>query len=139
MKFIIIGLGIVALITISKPIMLFLSIFWNIFWYSNDMCGNYVHSEYLSPSQSHKAIIFQRDCGATTGFSTQISIMDINEELKNTTGNIYIIDGHPDKVAPDIVWITESELLISRPLTGEEHKAKTSINKIEVKYGDGSS
>jgi hypothetical protein len=28
-------------------------------------------------------VVFQRDCGATTGFSTQVSIIEIGEELPN--------------------------------------------------------
>ena len=113
-----------------------------VFWYGGDMCGNYVHKEYLSPSKSHKAVIFQRDCGATTGFSTQISIIDAKQELGNTKGNIYIIDGHPKEVAPTLKWLSESKLSINRPLSGSEYKAKISLgwlNKIKVEYGAGSS
>ncbi|WP_049723364.1 hypothetical protein [Gilvimarinus polysaccharolyticus] len=113
-----------------------------VFWFGGDMCGNYVHKEYLSPSNSHKAVIFQRDCGATAGFSTQISIIGAREDLSNSKGNIYIIDGHPDEVAPTLKWLSESILSISRPLNGTEYKAKHNwgwLNRIEVEYGAGSS
>ena len=112
------------------------------FWFGGDMCGNYLHKEYPSPEKSYKAVVFQRDCGATTGFSTQISIIGAEQELGNTTGNIYIIDGHPDEVAPTLTWLSESTLSISRPLSGNEYKAETNwgwLNKIKVEYGAGSS
>ena len=113
-----------------------------LFWYGNDMCGNTIHSEHLSPNKSYKAVIFQRDCGATTGFSTQISIVSAKQELGNTKGDIYIIDGHPKEVAPGIKWLSENKLLINRPLSGSEYKAEASwgwLNKIEIEYGAGSS
>jgi len=34
-----------------------------------DMCGNEIYSVVVSPNKKHKAVLFQRDCGATTGFS----------------------------------------------------------------------
>jgi hypothetical protein len=38
------------------------------------MCGNYVVAEKISPDGRRKVVVFQRDCGATTGFSTQVSL-----------------------------------------------------------------
>jgi len=37
-------------------------------------------------------VVFQRDCGATTGFSTQISMMKRDEKLPNKSGNLFIAD-----------------------------------------------
>lgn len=111
-----------------------------IFWVGSDMCGNYVHKEYLSPDNSSKAVIFQRDCGATTGFSTQISIIGAQQDLGNSKGNIYIIDGHPNEVAPNIKWMSESTLAISHPINGSEYKAEHGlgwINRIKIEYGTG--
>ncbi len=31
------------------------------------LCGNTILAEALSPDQRHKAVVFQRDCGASTG------------------------------------------------------------------------
>ena len=109
---------------------------------TNDMCGNDMFSEVLSPNGKHKVVVFQRDCGATTGFSTQISIMGSNDELENESGNIYIIDGHPKDVSPVINWASDTELNIDRNLSGSEYKAESSwgfLKKIKVTYGTGSS
>ncbi|MBT2788626.1 MULTISPECIES: hypothetical protein [unclassified Halomonas] len=108
---------------------------------TRDMCGNEVYSELLSPNREHKVIVFQRYCGATTGFSTQISILDSDEELKNNSGNIYIIDGHPKDVLPDARWASNTELRIERRLNGSEYKAESSwgfLDEIKVTYGAGS-
>ena len=57
-----------------------------------DMCCNEIIEQIVSPDKNNKLVIFQRDCGATTGFSTQISIIEVNQILKNEGGNIFIAD-----------------------------------------------
>ncbi len=37
-------------------------------------CGNEILKEVRSPTGKMKGVVFQRDCGATTGFSTQVSV-----------------------------------------------------------------
>ena len=44
-----------------------------------------------SPDGRHEAVLFQRDCGATTGFSTQISILEAGETLSGG-GNVFRAD-----------------------------------------------
>lgn len=109
------------------------------FYGTSDMCGNYPHKEYFSPNKEYKAVVFQRDCGATTGFSTQISIVEASGSIENEGGNIYIIKGHPEKVAPSLVWRSNNELQINRLLNGMEYHAVNEwgfINKIKVTYGE---
>jgi hypothetical protein len=56
------------------------------------MCGNQIINSTALPEVNKKVVVFQRDCGATTGFSTQITILEIGEELKNEPGNIFTAD-----------------------------------------------
>jgi len=105
---------------------------------ASDMCGNEVYSQVVSPDGERKAVVFQRDCGATTGFSTQISIIDSSDDLKNESGNIYIIDGHPKNVSPGLKWLSNTELKIERKLNGSEHKAESKwgiFKKVRITYG----
>jgi hypothetical protein len=55
-------------------------------------CGNDVIDEVRSPDGRYRIVIFQRDCGATTGFSTQLSLLKADEELPNESGNVFIAD-----------------------------------------------
>lgn len=106
-------------------------------FFSNDMCSNEIYSELLAPNNEQKAVIFQRDCGATTGFSTQISIIKSDSPLANEKGNVFIIRGHPRDVAPILEWPDESTLKIDYQLTGDEYLANTKIgwfNKTSIKY-----
>lgn len=50
---------------------------------SGDMCANEIIEEIPSPNKGFKAVIFTRDCGATTGYSTQLSIIDNSANLDN--------------------------------------------------------
>jgi hypothetical protein len=109
---------------------------------TSDMCGNEVYTEVMSPNGERKVVVFHRDCGATTGFSTQISIIDSGDELENKGGNIYVIDGHPNDVSPPVRWVSNTELRIERSLSGSEYKAESSwglFNKVKVTYGAGGS
>lgn len=56
------------------------------------LCGNEVIRRLDAPDGKHSAVLFQRDCGATTGFSTQISILDVGEDPSGG-GNAFIADG----------------------------------------------
>ena len=79
----------------------------------SDMCGNEINIELVSPDNKHKAIIYQRDCGATTGFSTQISIIKRNEKLPNKNGNVLTSAGHPSDNNYKLKWLGAEKLLIS--------------------------
>jgi predicted small secreted protein len=57
-----------------------------------DGCGNEILRVHYSPTKKLKAVVFERDCGATTGFSTQISIMPANSDLPNDGGNAFVAD-----------------------------------------------
>jgi hypothetical protein len=103
-----------------------------------EMCGNEIYKEYLSPNGSLKAVVFQRDCGATTGFSTQISIIKRNAMVANKAGNVFISDGHPRDTSPIVTWLSDSELEISKNGAVPVYKLKKAWGwfwkKVKVTY-----
>jgi hypothetical protein len=56
-----------------------------------DLCGNTPISEIPSPSRQVKAIVFDRDCGATTDFVTHVSILATGHR-SDDVGNTFIAD-----------------------------------------------
>lgn len=78
------------------------------------MCGSYPYKRIHSPNGEYEAVIYQFDCGATTGFSTQISILEAGDKIPNESGNIFSSDGHPEQVAPDVTWVNENNLNIHK-------------------------
>ena len=97
------------------------------------LCANTIYQELASPNKSHGAVIFERNCGATTGFSTQLSVLSANEELKNVRGNTYIVDGQPDFTNLKLRWLTEDHLLVGNAVK-TAHTLKTRVNSVTVTY-----
>ncbi len=59
------------------------------------LCGNEIVQDVRSPDGRHRAMLFQRDCGATTGFSTHVSIVGVSKDLADDSGNVLVADGAP--------------------------------------------
>jgi hypothetical protein len=102
---------------------------------ADDLCGNDVFSELWSPNKEYKAVIFQRNCGATTDFNTQISIIQSSDALGNDGGNVLIIKGHPQDVSPVLLWNSNNELTINKAINGSEFKVEKMVGTINIKYG----
>ena len=98
------------------------------------MCGNEINLELMSPDKKYKAIIFQRDCGATTGFSTQVSIIKSIEELPNESGNVLITDGHPNDNGYKLNWLNNENILISNTQNNRIHFKEQTIGAISISY-----
>ena len=82
-----------------------------IIWSMPDLCGNYIGKEVLSPDSKWKAVVFERDCGATTDFSTQISLINGNQSLPHgSSGNVFTADSGRDKVRVDVKGILPIDL-----------------------------
>ena len=58
-------------------------------------CGNTVVARVPSPDGRLDAVVFQRDCGATTGFSTHVSIVRAGHALPEEGGNLVVAEGGP--------------------------------------------
>lgn len=63
-----------------------------LYWISSsfdDLCGNKVVATEISPDRALKAVLFERNCGATTGFSSQVSVLAALDDLPNEGGNAF--------------------------------------------------
>ncbi|MCW3846421.1 hypothetical protein OF829_04160 [Sphingomonas sp. LB-2] len=61
---------------------------------TGDDCADTVAARALSPDGKREAVLFDRNCGATTGFSTQISVLPAGA-APSGTGNAFIADSAP--------------------------------------------
>ena len=108
----------------------------------NEICGNHIIDSKFSPNKKYKLLIFSRDCGATTGFSTQISIIDSNEILEQKdTGNVFIADDDHGKAKTkgEIInlntrWINNENLVIEYPKNARIYKNDDSEKGINIIY-----
>ncbi len=114
------------------------------FWlFSSDvssLCSNTTIFAKYAPDNAYKAIVFERDCGATTAPSVQISLLPADEQLDNDTGNTFIADSvssaKSDKDFFDIrvSWITKGKLNIEVASRARIFKNETQVNGILVSY-----
>ncbi len=96
-----------------------------------DLCDNEIIKITTSPDNKYKLILFERNCGATTGFSTQISILKIGNNLEIQPGNIYIAKGYPSNYS--ISWKSNNSVYISGAKS-EAFKKEIKINNIDILY-----
>ena len=97
-----------------------------------DMCGNEVLQSIPSPSGKLKIEVFSRDCGATTGFSTQASIISADDRLPNEGGNILVLDG---TVPIKVQWHSDSILTMTGLGTARVFKQESSLAGVSISYG----
>lgn len=108
----------------------------------DDTCENVVLSESANPNRQIKAVIFQRNCGATTGFSTQVSILEFRDELKNDSGNIFVADTNHGEAPSDenggpkveAEWIGNNNLKLRYHPKAQTFTKATSFNDIQITY-----
>jgi len=104
--------------------------------------SNTVIDEVYSPDNNYKAIIFERDAGATTGFSTQVSIISSKSSLPNSPGNVFISDtnhgsapsGKGGGPEVSISWVNSNEVIISYHSKARIFKEEGSIKNIQIRY-----
>lgn len=106
-------------------------VFWSA---SNSLCGSEIFQEVYSPNGKNKVVVFQRDCGATTGFRTHISVLRSDTILKNQTGNVFQADGYPDWFSIKVTWKDDQHIVIEHNGKPIPDVAKSKVGNIEVQY-----
>jgi hypothetical protein len=107
-----------------------------------DGCRNERIAEVPSPTSELKAVTFQRDCSATTGYSTQISILPIDAALPPEGGNVFVADTDHGRApaGPDggptvtLEWSGPRELVISHHADARVFKSEPRFGSIGIRY-----
>ena len=81
--------------------------------------------------------MFERNCGATTGFSTQVSVLRKSPNLPNGSGNVFVADGAPwtRDLAPSLFgmkWQNAKTLQINHPAGVRIYKSKKTIGGVAI-------
>ncbi len=106
------------------------------------MCGNEILTEVPSLDGRYKAVVFQRDCGATTGFSTQVSLLPQRKKLPNDGGNLFVADtdhgrapsGPGGGPAVQVQWVNDQHLLLIHHPAARVFRAEQRRGGIHVEY-----
>jgi len=107
-------------------------------------CTNGVLDSSNSPDQQYKVVIFGRNCGATTDFSTHVSVLTVNENTdKLSTGNILIIDSNNGQDSsknreggPVVIsqWEGPKTLIITFNSKARSYQKVQRYKDIEIRY-----
>lgn len=107
------------------------------------MCGNEIITEESSPGGKYKIVVFVRSCGATTGFSTQVSIIPTDRKLRDDeSGNVLTLNDHnmgnhrnsfggADVKAK---WITNREVIVKYDKIAETAIKETNVHGVEIVF-----
>jgi len=105
------------------------------------LCGNDIVQEVISPDGQKKAVIFQRDCGATTAFSTQISVLP-RQDSPSGSGNIFVADADHGAVPVGpkgvmdirVRWESDRKLVIAHPLQARVFLKEANWGLVSIRY-----
>jgi hypothetical protein len=76
-------------------------------------CSNELAVEKISPNKSFIATVFERDCGATTGYATWVTIRKSSERFNPEYQKaVLVLAGKNDANNIDLKWSKEDSLLI---------------------------
>lgn len=82
---------------------MFVVVLWSVRWRIVDTAGICVNSdirEVTSPNGRRKAMYYTRDCGATTSWSTNVSVVGASVNIPHGPGNVFRAEW--DRNAPDL-------------------------------------
>jgi hypothetical protein len=129
-------------IVFGAAISLFATVSVGLYFFIGSGCGNEVIAEVASPDNQSKAVVFQRDCGATTDFSTQVSVIKTSVGLGNSSGNVFSSDtnhGYAPAGAgggPEVKvrWVFPSLLVVSHHPAARVFEAEQEVGLVKVQY-----
>lgn len=106
------------------------------------LCANTVLDRYRAPDHSIEVVVFERNCGATTDFSTQASIGEINAGTGNQGGNIFIADTNRGAApagkggGPElrVRWIDTRTIELAHHRAARVFEARSEHGGIKIRY-----
>src|SRR5262245_53721821 len=112
------------------------------FFAFRDPCINHAIEEFRSPAGRQKVVIFERSCGATSGFSTQASLLPADSPPPKAPGNILIIDddhgkvpvGGNGKIAVNVRFIDDSTLTLAYPAAARVFTQVAAKNGVAIHH-----
>jgi hypothetical protein len=81
-------------------------------------------------------VVFTRDCGATTDFSTHASVLSASASLPDDAGNAFIVDSNHGR-APrglEVTWRDARKVELYRHADARVFKSESSVKGIKILY-----
>jgi hypothetical protein len=105
------------------------------------LCGNDPLAAFDSPDGRLQAIVYLRACGATTGYSTHVSVLERNGHLRGA-GNVLTADFDHGRVPAtpengplaNIHWLSPDELEVTYDARARVFKRESTIAGVKIIY-----
>ena len=110
-------------------------------------CGINLVRRVPSADGQWEAILFERDCGATTDFGTHLSVLRAGAKLPNKPGNVFIADsdhGRAPLVEGNVIdvsiqWAGPDSLVVRYDPRARIFSQESKVQGISVHYIAGAS
>lgn len=97
---------------------------------SGSECVNEVRQTIISPDETKKVILFSRNCGATTAFNAQATIVGGDEALPDEPGNVFVSDKGEVKIS----WKEDGGILVVCDSEVRFFKKEAVVRGIRIEY-----
>ena len=95
-----------------------------------------------APDHRARVVVFERDCGATSDFSTQVVILRRGEELGDRSGDVFVVDSDHGRAAAgpgggpwvEATWASPDSILIRFDDQARIFHQSTIVGGILVRY-----
>jgi len=109
---------------------------------TGDPCGNEALARVEAPGGARVALVFERGCGATTGFSTQVSVLPARSTFRvapaflrpTESGNVLIIDDAHGRVRVGARWVDETHLELTYAPSVVTSLASATVDGVSVRH-----
>jgi hypothetical protein len=93
------------------------------------LCGNEILADAPAPDGAHRAVVFRRHCGATTPFSTNVSILRGSDALPDDAGNLLVLRDVHDVA---VEWTDAAHVVVRYPRGADAFLEARRIDGIEA-------
>ncbi len=122
--------------------LLLLCFFWLLNVGCAPSCSNKIVAEVLSPDAGTMAVVFARDCGATTGFSTHVSVVAAHDHEPEGVGNVFVSDDNhgaaglrtDNTLDVSVRWLSNTRMLIRYPARARVFVKNTQVRGVVIDY-----
>lgn len=102
-----------AALTLAAVVALLVATVAVFVYFLDPLCVNEPLSSLDSPNGVYQAVLFQRNCGATTPYSLHVSVLPYGAVLPDEAGNVLIVRDH--NLIPRLYWSSPSNLVLEYP------------------------
>ena len=109
---------------------------------SCNLCENRLLAEYPSPDGAQKIVVFVRNCGATTAYSTHASLVAANTRSVSGGGNVFVAD-HNHGEAPSgsgegpelrVRWISSDTVELAHHAKARLFRSEQRVRGTNIRY-----